>query len=158
MHIKSFRAQTPHRTTQAQLILDLLRPGMLRRLRSEVGHSVSVRREIQLPVSLTAEQSECYRKVLGRFYDVLVDPNMHRLSSSRACQTKAICEELRKVTPTHPPSLPPTQPLSGGGPLNNHTFSTSQAKAICEELHNVNIIPPPPPLTPTYTHMGWRTF
>ena len=71
---------------------------MLRRLRSEVGLAVSARREVQLPVSLTGEQAECYRKVLGRFYDVLVDPKMHRLSSSRASQTKAICEELRKAS------------------------------------------------------------
>ena len=82
---------------QAELILELLRPAMLRRLRSEVGHQVHANTEIQLPVALTEQQAECYRKVLGRFYDILVDPKMHRLSSSRASQTKAICDELRKV-------------------------------------------------------------
>ena len=82
---------------QAELILELLRPAMLRRLRAEVGHQVHANTEIQLPVALTEQQAECYRKVLGRFYDILVDPKMHRLSSSRASQTKAICDELRKV-------------------------------------------------------------
>lgn len=54
--------------------------------------------EIQVPVSFTDQQADCYKKVLGRFYDALVDPKMHRLSSSRASQAKTICEELRKAS------------------------------------------------------------
>lgn len=75
----------------------LLSPLTLRRLRSDIGPTLNAKTEIQITVALTKTQAECYKKVLGRFYEALVDPKMHRLSSSRACQAKGICDELRKV-------------------------------------------------------------
>lgn len=83
---------------QVAALLDLLKPHTLRRSRSEASQEWNARTEIQIPVSLTDQQADCYRKVLGRFYEALVDPKSHRLSSSRASQAKAICEELRKVS------------------------------------------------------------
>ena len=78
--------------------MDLLKPHTLRRTRAEVGQTLNAKTEIQIPVSLTERQADYYRQVLGRFYNALVDPKMHRLSSSRASQAKTICEELRKVS------------------------------------------------------------
>ena len=109
---------------QAELILELLRPAMLRRLRAEVGRQVHANTEIQLPVALTERQAECYRKVLGRFYDILVDPKMHRLSSSRASQTKAICDELRKVLPQC------LVPALAGTPRARCSLSTESADQV----------------------------
>ena len=82
---------------QVTALLDLLKTHTLRRTRAEAGQSLNAKTEIQIPVSLTERQADCYRQVLGRFYNALVDPKMHRLSSSRASQAKTICEELRKV-------------------------------------------------------------
>lgn len=82
---------------QVQVIYDLLKPTMLRQLRADVGSLVIARVEVQIPVAMTELQAEAYRKVLGRFYDVLADPKIHRLSSTRASNTKTICDELRKV-------------------------------------------------------------
>ena len=70
---------------------------MHRQLRKDLGPPLVARVEIQIPVAMTKVQAESYRKVLGRFYDVLADPKMHRLSSTRASNTKTICDELRKV-------------------------------------------------------------
>lgn len=84
-------------TLQVQAIVELLTPSILRRQRAEVEQPVPARAEVQVPVTMTEDQAECYRKVLGRFYDILADPKMHRLSSTRASQSKIICDELRKV-------------------------------------------------------------
>lgn len=78
-------------------LLNCLKPHTLRRTRAEAGQTLNARTEIQIPVSFTDRQADYYRQVLGRFYNALVDPKMHRLSSSRASQAKSICEELRKV-------------------------------------------------------------
>ena len=83
--------------SQVNALSDLLKPHTLRRSRAEISQSPAAKTEIQVPVSLNEQQADCYRKVLGRFYEALVDPKLHRLSSSRASQAKAICEELRKV-------------------------------------------------------------
>lgn len=86
---------------QVQALRELLTEHTLRRSRAETGQAVNAKMEIQIPVSLTDFQADCYRKVLGRFYEALVDPKMHRLSSSRASQAKTICDELRKVCSSH---------------------------------------------------------
>lgn len=83
---------------QVSKLLDILKPGVLRRLRADIDQTPSASNiEIQIPVSLTSDQAEFYKQVLSKFYDVLVDPNTHRLSSSRASQSRTICDELRKV-------------------------------------------------------------
>ncbi len=83
---------------QASALLEILKPFMLRRTRAEAGQTLNAKTEVQIPVTLTDRQADYYRQILGRFYNALVDPKMHRLSSSRASQAKTICEELRKVS------------------------------------------------------------
>ena len=90
--------ETTFMTAQVTALADLLKTHTLRRTRAEAGQTLNAKTEIQIPVSLTDRQADYYRQVLGRFYNALVDPKMHRLSSSRASQAKTICEELRKVS------------------------------------------------------------
>ena len=76
---------------------DLLKTLTLRRLQAEISQRSPTRMEIQIPVEFLPEQAEFYKQVLSRFYDILVESTANKPSSTRAGQSKAICDELRKV-------------------------------------------------------------
>lgn len=71
------------------------------------------RKELLLPVELSAQQAECYRTLLARYYEILADPKVPRHSGHRATQLKHICNELRRVC-NHPFLLPEFEPEKDG--------------------------------------------
>ena len=62
---------------------------------------------------LVQAQLECYRDVLARRFDVLADPKRPRHSAQRTSEMRALCAELRKVTPLRLPDPPTPAPAMG---------------------------------------------
>ena len=88
---------------QADLAQKQLQQRALARSKAELGLPVRPKREARLPLQLSEAQLECYRDVLARRFDVLADPKRPRHSAQRTSEMRALCAELRKVTPQPEP-------------------------------------------------------
>ena len=89
--------------SQADLAQKQLQQRALARSKEELGLPVRPKREARLPLQLSEAQLECYRDVLARRFDVLADPKRPRHSAQRTSEMRALCAELRKVTPQPKP-------------------------------------------------------